>query len=173
MSKKPSQDYPPDSPGAKLAGELQKVVVDEVLEREARQVAARQSKVSGIERRGLLVRVTVAVFAAFFVYLLLFQPRWIAPSAASPIPTAAIDDGLRASIFITVRHIEAFRDAQGRLPTDLAEAGGGRAEVVYRRVDTDTYQLTATTGETELTYTSSDPLEVFVRGSLRVLGGGS
>ena len=152
---------------------MQKVVVQDVVDGEARIDAARQNKQAWRERRTRIFRVGMALFTALFIYLLVFSPSWIAPGAVDPIAPTVIDDGLRVSIFLTVRQVEGFREEQGRLPTDLDEAGGGRAGVVYQRLDDATFRISATTRGTELTYLSSEPLDAFVGGALRILEGGS
>ena len=151
-------------------------VLAEVIEDQARREAAREAATvarSKATDSGLFMQVSLLVFGTFFFYLLLFSPGWIAPPGPDPITAAAIDDGLRVSIFLTARQIETFRENEGRLPANIDEAGGGRAGVVYRRIDARTFQLSATTRDTALTYVSTDALEEFIGSALRVLEGRS
>lgn len=153
-------------------------IVKEVLEDQARRRAVREAAdAARVEERdtSFFVQVGLLVTATLFFYLLFFSPSWIAPAAPDPIPAAQVQDGLRYVIAVTARQVEAFRRAEGRLPASATELSGGPPSgVEYERLDSDTFAVRATTGDTTLRYVSSEPLSEFLGDAVQriVLGRG-
>lgn len=152
-------------------------IVAEVLEDQARRKAVRESasaKPDEVET-SFFVQVGLLVTGTFFFYLLFFSPTWIAPTAAEPVSTAQVETGLRFQIVLAARHVEAFREREGRLPRSLDEIEEApRDGVDYRRLDAGTFEITAAAGDADLRYVSTQALEDFADGvQRRVLGGAS
>lgn len=152
-------------------------IVAEVLEDQARRRAARDAAKHRPEDTdtSFFVQVGLLLAGTFFFYLLFFSPTWIAPTAPAPIAAAQVEDGLRFHMAIVARHVEAFQNDEGRLPTSLEELEGvANKGVDYVRLDTATFEIRATTGDTSLRYVSSQPLEDFYEDAgSRILGGTS
>lgn len=152
-------------------------IVAEVLEDQARRRAARETsdRASDDADTSFFVQVGLLVTGTFFFYLLFFSPAWIAPTAAEPIAAAHVEEGLRFHMSVVARHVEAFRNEEGRLPASLEEVGGLAKEGVrYRRVDEQTFEIRALSGSTNLSYVSTQPLEEFYDGAgSRILEGTS
>lgn len=115
-----------------------------------------------------------ATWMAFFIlsalsaYVWFGSPPWLAPSPPSLSPALA-DAGLRMEVFQQALLIEAFREVEGRLPSDLAEAGNALTEVEYDRIDALNYRLglAGQTGAVE--YVSTESLDAFLGNSLQVV----
>lgn len=152
-------------------------IVAEVLEDQARRRATREASAHPTENTdtSFFVQVGLLVTGTFFFYLLFFSPAWIAPTSAEPIAAAHLEEGLRFHMSVVARHVEAYRDEAGRLPTSLQELEGVAQEgVEYRRLDTDTFEIRARAGDESLRYVSTQPLEEFYGGvGSRILEGTS
>jgi hypothetical protein len=149
---------------------VREVVEDQARRRQAREGAASRSG-KGSDTP-FFVQVGLLVAVTFFFYLLFFSPTWIAPTAGEPMSARQVEEGLRVSIFLTARQVEAFRQREGQLPADEAQLGLDRPGVSYERVDPGTFRIRASRGQTGLTYVSSQPVEEFAGQAVdEVLGG--
>lgn len=106
-------------------------------------------------------------------YIWFGSPSWLA-SGPAPISPALAEAGARMEIFHEALLVEDFIEAEGRLPTDLIEAGDSFPEVQYQQVDPTTYRLTLAGPGGEVEYVSNDSLELFLGEAEQVIrtGGG-
>lgn len=169
------QDASNDRADKRLDSEHARIVA-EVLEDQARRRAVRASKTGAVgdSDTSFFVQVGLLVAGTFFFYLLFFSPTWIAPTRPDPISAQAVEDGLRVAIYRTATEIQSFRNQEGRLPRTIEEVSGPRDGVEYQQIDTDTFVVQATTGQTTLRYVSTESLPAFVGDTFeRMLGGTS
>jgi hypothetical protein len=85
--------------------------------------------------------------------VLLLQPAWLFPPA--PLETPALREAsVRVRMYVEMDRVEQFRNAKGRLPATLMEAGGDTTGLVYSTAD-DGYTLVGRDNGFSLTYTST------------------
>lgn len=111
--------------------------------------------------------INLAVFAA---YLLVFSPEWAIVRPIEGPPVAERTEMLRSGMWIKAGLIEAYRDANGRLPETLAEVPGPALEgVEYTRQGED-FLLVGLVGEEQVVYDSAQPSEEFEQAAGTRLG---
>jgi hypothetical protein len=112
--------------------------------------------------------VNLAVLA---VYLLIAPPRWVTVSPITEPDSAGQSQGLRFAMLLQAQRIESHRIQNGRLPTDLAEAGSPIPNVEYFP-EGDEFQLVAMFGSTPIVFNSTQSAAEFLGpGAERFLGG--
>jgi hypothetical protein len=89
------------------------------------------------------------------VYLLVFPPPWIQFNPIKPPPDAERVESLHTGMFFLTVKIEAYRNANGHLPSTLAEAGIPGDDVDYTIRGDSSYVLIATVGEQTVVFDSS------------------
>jgi hypothetical protein len=140
-----------------VSGQETAEAVADVLKHAAeREEAARQKTTpKGPPKWMLPLAMNLGVLA---VYFLVAQPRWIEVNPIQPPSTSEQVESVRRAMFFGISRIEAFRQANGRLPSTLAEAGttpGLQSEVAYEVRGDLTYILIATVGDEDLVYDSA------------------
>ena len=112
-----------------------------------------------------IVRVTnVALAVGAAAALFLTPPEWLpqrTPDVRSQEQRAL---GLRVVLAVEAARVNAYRDAEGQLPTSLAVAGGDARAVRYVIIDDTRYTLSVSDGPTSSTYDSSTPLATLLAG---------
>jgi hypothetical protein len=144
---------------------LYEAAIAAVKERE--DVAAlRPQMAQGGRLRWLTVLLVVALVAAT---LLLVRPTWLAgpraPIAESPAVAAA---SLRLTLLRERQRVFDFAKQNGRLPQSSAEAGVA-GEIRFELTGPGQFRLSASAGDSLITLYSSDPLGVFLGGSLTAI----
>jgi len=107
------------------------------------------------------------------VYFLAAQPDWLVLSPIDPPPAAEQVTGLRNAMYMHgIARIESFRQANGRLPATLEEAGAGAlvGQVEYQVVGGSTYTLVASVGEEVISYNSATMTPQDFTGPMRLPG---
>ena len=111
---------------------------------------------------------------ALLVTLLMMSTTYAVLTMTAPVDVGTPEQRLRdarAMIYVTSLEIEAFREAEMRLPDSLEELGAEEPEVIYTPTG-DTYRLEMTVGEFTARYVSTDDVAVF-RGILPLVPGGA
>ena len=117
---------------------------------------------------GPILRAANAALAILVAaWLWLSPPDWLPVTVHDTRSAAQRSLGVRMVLALEATRVNAFADAQGRLPTCLAEAGSDGRDVRYVVVDAAHYTLTSRDGEQSATYDSATPL-----GSLLTEGAG-
>lgn len=94
--------------------------------------------------------VNLGVFAA---YLLIFSPDWVVINPIAPPPVEQQLESTRFGIYMQAQKIESFREQNGRLPRDAAEAG--LAPGLDYTVQGNDYVIYAEVGEEPVSYNSA------------------
>lgn len=129
----------------------------EVLRDQAeRAEAVRQAEMRAATRTRLRRGILVAVWAAV-AWIWLGNPAWTRIQPPSPPPLAEDVQALRVNLFLQTQQVEAFREARGRLPWVLQEAGPPLPGMEYRRQDSRSYEIHARSRRVELTWASDRP----------------
>ncbi len=112
---------------------------------------------------------SLGILTAVSAYFWIGPPEWMQPEPP-PQPTAQLEEaGLRMNLYLQAMRIESFRAAEGRLPASLVEAGDPIGNVVYRRIDEQTYHLSGTSDNLVLGFTSTEPLETLLADAMEVI----
>jgi len=96
--------------------------------------------------------INLGIFAA---YLLVFNPQWVVVNRIAPPPTEQQVSNRANAIFIYASKIEQYRNTNGRLPRDLAEAGVSASGLDYTVQGSNSYILYADVGGQPITYNSA------------------
>ena len=112
--------------------------------------------------------VMLVVSSGLSGYVWLASPSWLEPPPPVLSPALA-EAGLRMEVLQQALLIEGFREAEGRLPNDLSEAGDPYSEVDYRRIDARNYRLRFAGEGGAVEYVSTEPLDVFLGNSVQVI----
>ncbi|MBW3533695.1 MAG: hypothetical protein KY453_00540 [Gemmatimonadetes bacterium] len=162
---RPSRAHQPGNETADL--------VAQVLEEQKLREDAQQRKAPPSRARSRVAAISLPLLATFSFYLWFATPAWVTPTQPDPVSVAEAEAGLRVAMYFQAQRIESFRQAQGRLPDELAETGAAPPEMRYERLDARTYHLSGTSRGTTLTYDSSQPLAEFAGDALTRLGIGA
>jgi competence protein ComGC len=101
--------------------------------------------------------------AVLAVYLLISPPGWITLHPIQGPDPAVQEQGLRVAMYMQSQQIEAYRQANGRLPASLADLPGTpQSGVEYERQGTDEYRLRGQNGSAALIYDSAQPAKDFL-----------
>ena len=158
---------PRKAPGAEAADLVAEVLKDA----KERDEAARRREETPIGRtRQKVVAVSLPLAGAFSFYLWFGNPSWVTPTLPDPVTAEAAESGLRVAMFFEAQKIEDFRRQSGRLPDSLAELGATPAEMSYRRIDAQTYQLVGQSRGVTLTFNSDQAIQEFVGDAMDRLG---
>ena len=153
--------------GREIADALAEVLKDQSEKAKKRVATKPQPK----KKTAPLTWGALVVFSAASAYIWLGSPSWLDPSPPAPPPTLA-EAGLRMEVFQEALLVEEFREREGRLPVDLAEAGDPDSEVAYARMDDGTYRLLLeglSQSPAGVEYVSTDSLEGFLGNSLQTI----
>lgn len=137
----------------------------EVLEHEKTQAARADAQDEADRRERRARRMPYWPVAALLVitaWLWIFPPAFLRLDPPPPQPVEQEEAALRFTVYIQAQRIKAFRQANGRLPRTLEEAGEPLPGMRYTVLQPGLYQLTASTDRMTLTYRSDLPLEEFV-----------
>ncbi|MFH1764727.1 MAG: hypothetical protein ABIF09_11090 [Gemmatimonadota bacterium] len=145
-------------------------VLADVLKDQNEKAKRRQDLPSEMKRRKTSPATWVALvgFSIFSGYIWIGSPSWLDP-APPTISSALADAGLRMEVFQQALRIEEFREAEGRLPNDLSEAGDPFSEVEYSRIDARAYRLSFAGPGGRVEYVSTESLDAFLGNSLQVI----
>ena len=126
----------------------------------ARSITTEQEKAAEpaprIDRGPLLRTVNAALAATVALWLFLAPPAWLPQGAPDHRTPEQRELGLRTLLAMEAARVTAYRDAQGRLPESLADAGGDQRAVQYTPIDRTHFTLSAHDGTTSITYDSAD-----------------
>lgn len=148
-------------------------VVAEVLRHaEERERAAKEKSVpKGPPKWVLPLTVNLGVLALYF---LIAQPDWVVMNPVhDPRPATEVVQQARTAIYIAgITRIESYRDANGRLPRTLDEAGIdlGAQGIQYEVQGDSAYLLIATVGEDTLVFDSATDDPAQWAGSIQLPG---
>ena len=139
---------------------------------EAAKRAEEKAAPKGNPKWMLPVAMNLCVLA---VYFLVAQPGFLEVNPIQQPPAAERLQQLRNAMYLDgITRIEAFREANGRLPATLAEAGsnpGLISEVEYQVRGAAAYILVGTVGDEDILYDSATMTqEQFIGGQLTLPG---
>lgn len=110
--------------------------------------------------------VNAALAIAAAAWLFLSPPDWLPRNSPDARSREQRELGLRVVLAMEAARVNAYLDAEGRLPESLAVAGGDARSVRYVMIDATRYTLSASDGPASATYDNSTALST-------LLGGGS
>jgi len=116
--------------------------------------------------RPMLRALNAALAIAAAAWLFFSPPDWLPQNPPDVRSREQRVLGLRVVLAMEAARINAYRDAEGRLPESLAVAGGDARSVRYVMLDATRYTLTASDGSESASYESTTALSA-------LLGGGS
>ena len=163
-------ENPKGSPAGRVSGRDTADALAAVLRDQKEKAQSRLDSPSKRKKRKTSPATWVAfvVFAALSGYIWFVSPPWLYTAPPSPSP-ALSDAGLRMEVLGQALLIEEFREAEGRLPNDLSEAGDPFSEVEYDRIDARDYRLRFSGRGGEVEYFSTESLDLFLGNSLQVI----
>ncbi len=112
---------------------------------------------------------TAGLLIAALSALLVFQPRWMFNRPPDEPPNLK-EASLRVRMYLEIDRIERFKQAKGKLPANLPEAGGDSVGMVFEPRG-EGYVLTGYNGPLSLRYTSGSSPEAFLGNSYRLIQG--
>jgi hypothetical protein len=116
--------------------------------------------------RPILRALNAALAVTAAAWLFLAPPDWLPQNTPDVRSREQRELGLRVVLAMEAARVNAYRDAEGRLPESLAVAGGDARSVRYVMVDATHYTLSATDGSASASYDNFTTLST-------LLGGGS
>ncbi|MHB8839446.1 MAG: hypothetical protein ACYC7F_10905 [Gemmatimonadaceae bacterium] len=155
----PDENYvPPDEADLRKQA-LQKAyeIARSITTEQAREAEAALAK-PPVDRGPLLRAVNAALAVSIAVWLLAAPPEWLPQTTRDRRTSEQREVGLRLVLAMEAARVTAYRDAEGRLPASLAEAGGDARGVNYVVVDESRFTLAASDGPSSVTYDSTQPL---------------
>lgn len=109
--------------------------------------------------RGPPLRLANAVLAvAIAGWLFVSPPEWLPQTVRDNRSPEQRELALRLSVAMEAARVNTYRDAQGRLPETLADAGGDSRSVRYVVTGDGRFTLSASDGAVNVTYDSAQPL---------------
>jgi hypothetical protein len=96
--------------------------------------------------------------------LFLAPPEWLPQRINDVRSLEQRTLGLHVVLAAEAARVNAYRDAEGRLPASLAVAGGDARAVRYVIIDDARYTLSVSDGPTSSTYDSAAPLATLLAG---------
>jgi hypothetical protein len=162
----PDENYvPPDEADLRKQA-LQRAyeIAQSITTEQAREAAAAMSR-PPVDRGPLLRGINAALAVGIAVWLFASPPDWLPQSAPDRRTPEQREVGLRLVIAMEAARINAYRDAEGRLPETLAAAGGDARGMRYVVVDETRFTLAASDGGASVTYDSTEPLDALLGGS--------
>jgi hypothetical protein len=124
-----------------------------------------------VRRQGVGVRhLTLAIAIAISAWIWIWPPSAMRISSPGPPPVAEEEASLRLVMYFQAQKIEQYLLDTGRVPVDLEEAGPVFRGMEYIRLTNRDYRILGRTGRVTLSYSSAEPLNVFVGAGSSVLG---
>jgi hypothetical protein len=113
--------------------------------------------------------IAVGLTIAGLVALLIFQPPWVfnRPPAEPPQLREA---SLRVRMYVEIDRVDRFKEAKGRWPASLQEAGGDTLGLTFERRG-EGYILTGQNGPISLRYVYGSSAEGFLGNSYQLIQG--
>jgi hypothetical protein len=110
----------------------------------------------------------------FAVYLLIAPPAWVVVNPLEGPPIEEQADDMRLAMYMQAMRVSGFVQQNGQLPLSLSEAGSTYPGIEYSVQGPNRFQLSATVGDTILTYDSTQPANDWIGAEAtgRLLGGG-
>ena len=108
--------------------------------------------------------------ALLSIWLWVFPPAALIPEVPTITP-AVQEAGLRMEMFIQLTKIQRYMLENGRLPTGLDDVGERSNGVQYRRLGDDVFQLSGSTGDITVDYTSTEPQEELLGEARAIVSG--
>jgi hypothetical protein len=117
-----------------------------------RDEAAKQKAAPKQQPKWLLpLGINLGIFAA---YLLIWSPDWVVINGIAPPPTEQQVENTANAVYFYANKITQYQLDNGRLPSNLAEAGVSTDELDYT-VQGNNFVLYAEVGEQPITYNSA------------------
>ena len=162
----PDENYVPPSEADLRKQALQKAyeIAQSITTEQARAVQAAENK-PPVDRGPLLRAVNAALAVGIAVWLFIAPPLWLPQATRDTRSVEQKELSLRLILAMEASRVSAFREAEGRLPASLAEAGGDLRSAAYVALDGSRFTLTATDGSSSLTYDSTQPLGTLLSGT--------
>jgi hypothetical protein len=143
-------------------------VLREQSEKQTVEVHARRAR---IQQRGLGSRHVALVFAtAISVWIWVWPPSVLQITPAVLPSVEAEESALRLVMYFQAQKIERYRLDTGGVPLELDDAGPPFTGMEYIRLTNNDYRLLGRTRRVTLSYSSVEPLDVFVGAGAGVLG---
>ncbi|MGD8320165.1 MAG: hypothetical protein PVJ02_06915 [Gemmatimonadota bacterium] len=148
--------------------ERARALAEVLRDQEERALASRDAE-GRRARRARLRRGAMLAAWVGMAYVWLVSPSWINVPPPERPSLAREAQSLRVNLFLESQAIEAYRRERGRLPYVLQEAGPPFRGMQYRRRDSRSYELEATSDRLRMRYDSRQPPLDFVGSAASVL----
>ena len=151
-------------------GERDSALADVLREQTEKAVVEARSREVRIRRQGFGARhVTLLVATALSIWLWFSPPSALQLQAPAPPPLEVEEATLRLVMYFQAQKIEQYRLDTGRVPIDLEDAGPVFPGMEYIRLTNSDYRILGRTSRVVLSYSSAEPIELFVGPGAEVL----
>ena len=172
MSDSTDPNPPPEPPEVEVsqAGERDAAlaaVIREQTEKAEVEVHAREVRV---RRQGLGLRhLALSIVAAISVWIWIWPPSVLRIVPPPPPPLEEEEATLRLVMYFQAQKIEQYLLDTGRVPLVLDDAGPAFRGMEYVRLTNSDYRILGRTGRVTLSYSSVEPLDMFVGAGVSAL----
>ena len=171
----------PEEAGAQPEAELPEVELSQAGERDAVLFAVMREQSEKAERkelaRDVLVRtqgyglrhVALVLATAISVWIWIWPPSVLRVQTPGPPPAEQEEATLRLVMYFQAQKIERYRLDTGRVPLELGDAGPVFQGMEYIRLTDRDYRILGRTARVILSYSSVEPIDVFVGEGANIL----
>ncbi len=166
----PPKMEPPEV-GASRPGERDAVLAAVLRHQTEKAEVEANAREMRIRRQGIGARHVALGFAtAISVWIWVWPPSVLQIVPPGPPPVQEEEASLRLVMYFQAQKIEQYRRDTGRVPLELDDAGPAFRGMEYVRLTDSDYRILGRTRRVTLSYSSVEPLDVFVGAAAGVLG---
>lgn len=163
---------PPEAPDVEIsqASERDAALVAVLREQSEKAEVEAQARKVRVRRQGLGLRhLTLGIASAIAMWIWIWPPGVLRFAPPGPPPLEAEEATLRLVMYFQVQKIEQYLLDTGRVPLALEEAGPTFRGMEYIRLTNSDYRILGRTGRVTLSYSSVEPLDLFVDAGASVI----
>ena len=113
--------------------------------------------------------VSAAIVVAMCTWAWIAPPAWLMPQRVAPASREYREASVRVALALHAQRIESYRASHGRLPRTKEAVGIPGDGVVYSRVDSLAFELSARVDGQPVSYKSSQPRDRYLAEAMTAL----